>query len=56
MKIKFLTAIAGNADPRYDLDRSWSFFPGEVATVHKELAGHWIKAGIAVPVEDEKKK
>lgn len=46
-KIKMLTSIAGNADPRYDLTHDFSFEVGKVYDVHAALAQAWIAGGIA---------
>jgi hypothetical protein len=50
MKIRMLTSIAGNADPRYGLD-SFSFAPNAVVDVHKNLAAAWIASGAAEKVK-----
>jgi hypothetical protein len=45
-KIRFLSSIAGNEDPRYDL-RTFGFQTGDLAELHPDLAAAWIASGIA---------
>jgi hypothetical protein len=52
MKVKMLTSIAGNANPRYDLPEH-SFAPQQVVDLHPQLAAAWIHSGIAEEVEQQ---
>lgn len=48
MRILIQVSIAGNADPRYNLDE-FGFQPGQVADIDPGLAQAWIASGVALP-------
>lgn len=48
MRVLIQVSIAGNADPRYNLEE-FSFQPGQIADVDPDLAQAWIASGVALP-------
>lgn len=55
VKLKMLVAIAGLAEPRYDLPE-FSYVPEQVVEVHPDLATAWVVAGHAEAVAEDKQR
>jgi len=53
VKIKMNVAIAGLAEPKYDLGE-FSFVPEQVVEVHPDLAAAWVVAGHAEAIAEDK--
>ena len=49
-RVKIKQAIAGNAEPMYDLP-DFGFAPGQIVALDSRLAESWIASGLAEPAQ-----
>jgi hypothetical protein len=52
VRVRILTSIAGLALPHYNIPGDFGYQPGQIVSMHPELAEAWIDSGIVERVAD----